>query len=85
MVDHERHDRRDSRRRTVRHAAIVVHPPKPEIPCVILDRSDAGVRLHVHLASEVPDKFELDVPTDERRYACEVVWRQGNELGAKFV
>ena len=78
-------EQRQSHRRTVRDAAIVVDPHKSPIPCVVLDRSPGGFRLHVHLPAEVPDRFKLRVATDIESHDCEVVWRRDNEIGAKVI
>jgi PilZ domain len=54
--------------------------------CLITDISDGGVRLNT-LGLEIPDEFVLllsgDGPAKDGRYR--VVWRDGNEVGAKLV
>jgi hypothetical protein len=53
--------------------------------CLIVDISDNGARLHID-GFDVPEKFVLILSgsgTVEER-ACEVVWRMGDEIGAKF-
>ena len=54
--------------------------------CIITDISDGGVRVYLN-GLEVPDEFVLllsgDGPAKDGRY--KVVWRQGDEVGAKYV
>ena len=55
--------------------------------CLILGISDGGVRLYV-VGFDVPDEFVLLLSDDdgiEQANKFKVVWRQDNEVGAKFV
>jgi hypothetical protein len=58
----------------------------PPCYCLITDISDGGVRLHAN-GLQIPDEFVLllsgDGPARDGRYR--VVWRQGDEIGAKYV
>jgi hypothetical protein len=58
----------------------------PPTYCLIIDISDGGVRLYLN-GLEVPDEFVLllsgDGPAKDGRY--KVVWREGDEVGAKYV
>jgi hypothetical protein len=49
--------------------------------CLIVDRSESGVRLRTTSDFEAPDQFVLRFATTEARY--NVVWRKGSILGAK--
>jgi hypothetical protein len=52
--------------------------------CLLVDISEAGVRLNTE-AIDVPDEFVLMISGDEaQNRACQVVWRLGFEVGAKF-
>ena len=84
MADQEKPDRRHDRRRSVRIASIVVGSASSAIPCVILDISGGGARLHVHDPSEVPDDFQLVQTATQEEHACSAVWRSGNEMGVRF-
>jgi hypothetical protein len=54
--------------------------------CLITDISQGGVRIYLN-GLEVPDEFVLllegDGPAMDGRYR--VVWREGDEVGAKYV
>ena len=58
----------------------------PPAYCLITDISDGGVRVYLN-GLEVPDEFVLllsgDGPAMDGRYR--VVWRQDDEVGAKYV
>ena len=51
--------------------------------CLIVDRSDGGVRLRTTSDFEAPNRFVLRFAATEARY--NVVWRKGSILGAKLV
>lgn len=84
MADDNEANRRQDRRRSVRIASIVLAGAAEPIPCVVLDISSSGARLHVHDPNEVPDTFRLIMASTNDEYACETVWRQGNEMGVRF-
>jgi hypothetical protein len=54
--------------------------------CLITDISDGGVRIYLN-GLDVPDEFVLllsgDGPAKDGRY--KVVWREDDEVGAKYV
>jgi len=77
-------ERRSDRQRSVRAASIILGDGTPDIPCVVLDRSAGGVRLHVHDPALVPDNFRLLILEDNSEHACAVIWRTGNEIGVQF-
>src|SRR5262245_10111020 len=54
--------------------------------CLVTDMSDGGVRIYIEGVT-VPDTFVLLLPDNSshiRPRDCEVVWRLGYEIGAKF-
>jgi len=51
--------------------------------CLVVDRSDGGVRLRTTSDFEAPDQFVLRFAATEARY--NVVWRKGSILGARLV
>lgn len=76
------------RRRAPRHpvhqiAMISAQPGGEPRYCLIVDRSDCGVRLRTTSDFEAPDQFVLRFAAAEARY--NVVWRKGSILGAKLV
>jgi PilZ domain len=78
--------RRQSARRNC-HRAAQIRPGAGtrSRDCLIVDISDHGARLQID-GFDVPEKFVLVLSgrgsVEER--ACEVVWRMGDEIGAKF-
>jgi hypothetical protein len=51
--------------------------------CLIVDRSEGGVRIRTTSDFEAPDQFVLRFAATEASY--NVVWRKGSTLGAKLV
>ena len=78
--------RREARRRYYRPAKIKLGVGTRARDCFVIDISDGGVRLNVE-GLDVPDEFVLLISNEpevhERAY--KVVWRFGNELGARLV
>ena len=78
--------RHEARQRCYRPAKIKLAGGARTCDCLIIDMSDGGVRLNVE-GLNVPDEFVLLISdkgkVEERPY--KVVWRFGNELGARFV
>ena len=64
---------------------LIPAPDAPWIECMIVDVSDNGVCLEVG-ALAVPELFGLAFTSGgEVLRVCALVWRQGEELGARFV
>jgi PilZ domain len=78
--------RREARQRYYRPAKITLAGGTRVCDCTVVDSSDGGVRLNVE-GLNVPDEFVLlitnELKVQERAY--KVVWRLGNELGAKLI
>lgn len=85
MSDKPEDRRETARRRNLRAAITRFEGPLSPIPCIMLDISEGGARLHAHEPGEIPDRFQLNIESEGLTFNCEVVWRQGNELGVKFV
>ena len=80
-------ERRNARRmRTPRIATIVLPNGKRPRHCLVTDMSAEGVRVNP-TGFEIPDEFVLRFSVEgeinEARY--KVVWRLGNDVGAKLV
>jgi hypothetical protein len=76
------------RRREPRHPVqqigmITAQPREQPRYCLIVDRSEHGVRLRTTSDFAAPDEFLLRFAATEARY--NVVWRKGSILGAKRV
>jgi hypothetical protein len=54
--------------------------------CQIMDISKRGAKIIPGGSSVVPARFELAlIQGDQKRRACEVIWRRGKMLGIKFI
>ena len=84
MLISTREQRRADRHRIDRFAKIMGRAGALPRDCMIVDISDAGIRLHTEHA-EVPDEFMVVISGLARgRRECRVVWRLGFEIGAEF-
>ena len=81
-------ERRGSTRRHVFHTVkMLIGAETAPRDCLILGISDGGVRLYV-VGFDVPDEFVLLLSGDdgiEEQNKFKVVWRDGSEVGAKFI
>jgi hypothetical protein len=78
---------RRSQRRAVRQGAwIFPGGGAPSIPCAIMDLSDAGARLRVDRATQLPPRFILVMSRDGRlNRHCKTIWRNEDLLGVQFL
>jgi len=54
--------------------------------CFVLDVSPGGAKIMTDDAFDLRSKFGLALVSDRpKRWPCEVVWRQGNTYGLKFL
>jgi hypothetical protein len=72
--------RDDAARRTYMEAGCLI------LECHVLDLSPAGVRLKTDAGGIIPEEFVLHIGGARRSSrACKIVWRQGGEIGARFL
>jgi hypothetical protein len=72
--------RREPRHPVVQIAAILTNPTAEPRYCLIVDRSNSGVRLRTTSDFQAPSEFLLRCADRESKY--KVVWRRGPSLGA---
>ena len=78
-------DKRKARRRPLRRSAWVALGPNDLHGCKLFDVSESGARIEVEDATPIPDQFMLFLSKNgAARRACQVVWRNSNQLGVKF-
>ena len=76
--------RRSARTNFNRYARIQAETAGASRDCLIVNMSEDGVRLHCE--GEFPDAFTLVIAEAARpRRSCQVVWRLGLEVGARFI
>src|SRR5580692_10541216 len=78
--------RRSLRRYHCRAAKIQLGGDQLARDCIVINMSRGGVRLNVK-GLDVPDEFVLFLSNNGivQKSTCTVAWREGNEVGAKFV
>jgi hypothetical protein len=80
-------DRRsESRHRVARIGTILCNNGAPPRYCLVTEMSDSGVRIS-SAGYEVPSDFVLRLPglAVPQEGSYQVIWRLGNEIGAKLV
>ena len=79
-------ERRGTPRRQLGRVAAILCGPGEERSCLVKDFSDGGVPLQLN-GYEIPDDFALVFAPNELAQSgrYKVVWRLGNDVGAKFI
>ncbi|MCJ2085342.1 PAS domain-containing protein [Methylobacterium sp. E-005] len=77
-------ERRNERRTRVLMPASIQVPDRGPIACSIRDLSDGGARLHVRMHAQVPERFDLTIDADGRRFSCEIRHRSGTCINVQF-
>ena len=78
-------DKRKTRRRPLRRSAWVALGPNDLHGCKLSDVSEAGARIEVQDTTPIPNRFMLFLSKNgAARRACQVVWRNSDQLGVKF-
>lgn len=75
-------DRRQEPRSAAKARGLVVSPGL-ELPCLIVDQSNSGVRLRLDRNLALPPRILLIDIAQASAVEAEVVWRKGAEAGVK--
>ncbi|MEM8813427.1 MAG: PilZ domain-containing protein [Pseudomonadota bacterium] len=78
-------DRISLRRRVIKGGTIAFNKRRLTYSCVVRDISESGARLKVNGADGIPDTFDLLIELDGFEAECEVVWRDGDQIGIQFL
>ena len=78
-------ERRTERRVRVLLRAAIHLPGGDRIICSVRDLSEGGARLHLGRPTKVPDRFEVVLDADGRRFDCAVRHRSGTSLNVQFL
>jgi len=78
-------ERRGERRARVLLRAFIRLPGGERIACTIRDLSEGGARLHLAQAAKVPDRFEVVIDADGRRFDCAIRHRSSTGLNVQFL
>lgn len=77
--------RMSPRRRVLKAGIAATNDRHITVACVVRDISATGARLRVEGSLTIPDTFELIIEVDGLEANCEVVWRRGGDIGARFL
>ena len=55
------------------------------VTSTVRNLSESGALLQVESVVGIPDEFTLFIEADRFKRPCQVVWRQQNRLGVRFV
>lgn len=77
--------RSNTRRRALKAGIIAYNDGNMTFPCVVRDISDAGARLKTDVNRHPPDTFQLQTELGGLIVDCQVVWRDGQQVGVRFI
>ncbi|MCB1549578.1 MAG: PilZ domain-containing protein [Hyphomicrobiaceae bacterium] len=85
-------ERRSRRKSTSAPGSITFGSSRMSIPCKVLNTSASGACLDVAsgrrgggVAAGLPDRFTLHVRFDRMTAECEIIWREDERVGVRFL
>ncbi len=81
-MDRER--RRSPRQRTLLGGIVTFNGRRSVLDCAIRNISHDGALLMLSDAVALPQAFELEIPSRQRQYATQAVWRSSERVGIVF-
>ena len=77
--------RKHSRLRTLKAGKIIFNRRLNVIDCIIRNMSDGGACIQVDSPDWLPAKFELMVPLDGWKRACQLQWKSVDRVGVAYL
>jgi hypothetical protein len=77
--------RQQIRRRRHQSAWVTIEGEAADRECWVEDISQAGAKMTGVMAAEVGSQFAITLVPRAPKRRCEVVWRQGNTRGIRFL
>ena len=84
-ADQSEEDRIAPRRRALKAGTVSYNGGNMTFPCVLRDISETGARIRTDGDWHPPDTFKLLIELDGFVDDCEVVWRDGSQVGIRFI
>ncbi|GGB42897.1 hypothetical protein GCM10011316_13550 [Roseibium aquae] len=79
-------ERRTVNRAETRKQARIIHAaPSRVTDCLVRNASAVGALLVVPEDAVLPTGFLLDIPEDQALIPTKVIWREGSQVGVRFV
>ncbi len=78
-------DRTAPRRRALKSGIVSYNGGNITFSCVVRDVSETGARIRTDAGHHAPDMFRLLIELDGLVADCEVVWRDGQQIGVRFI
>lgn len=79
-------ERRGAPRERVEWAAYgLISGADGKLGCQVVNISETGARLRVEGPDILPEKLKVFIPETGMLYRCQIVWRDGPDLGVKFL
>ncbi len=73
------------RLRVLKGAKIIFHNRSSVLDCTVRNMSKSGCLVLMPDTTPVPDSFTLQTLPEKAERACEVAWRNKDQMGVRFV
>jgi hypothetical protein len=80
-----REQRKDGERRRAFVPAKVVISPRLSCYCSVRDLSLGGAKLGFGSIPKLPERFELQIASQDKAHEAEVRWQRGTQVGVAFL
>jgi len=78
-------DRRQARRQRVfKGAVVLLGDGQATFDCTVRNLSDHGAKIEIEQPADVPDEFEIALPSMHRIAPAKAAWRKGHEIGVEL-
>lgn len=77
--------RQDLRQRVFKGAVVLLSDGQVAFDCTIRNLSDHGAKIEVEQPADIPDEFDLALPSMHRIAPAKAAWRKGREIGVELV
>ena len=77
--------RNNARRRALKAGIVAYNGGNMTFACVVRDISNTGARLKTDVDRHPPDTFQLQIALDGLLADCQVVWRDAQQVGVRFL
>ena len=85
QAKHRRHDKRVAERVDTFKMTELKLDGRSKIRCLIKNISRTGAKISCEGSASLPDRIKLFLPTTFEFVDAEVVWRDGKDIGVRFV
>src|SRR4051794_16712340 len=77
-------DHLETRGKTFLAGKVIFNFGQSSIDCIVRRISEGGATVELESVLDIPDSFQLSIPSEEKVLACRLKWRSDRQIGATF-